>query len=119
MQTPDAMEFRLQALWAAVVRKAVHDYVRYRPGPGQADRVDVKRSRLFRSARDWLFRDDRDLWAVGTPGGEGPPGEEWGVSFPAVCMVMGLQVADVRRMARNTTKEDIDKQRGIEMGYDS
>ena len=77
-------------LYAALLTNALADYygVGSLPSP---DKTPEMRQRLYRKARDWIFSSNQGM------------GRQTGVTFLAVCEVLGLEPDCVRAALRNHT----------------
>ncbi len=84
-------------MWAAVVRRAVVDWVLYK------EHTTTKLRKLGQDADKWIFEDcdnsAKDL-----------------TSFLAVCDILGIEPSVIRGRIINLSEEDARKLRGMEFG---
>ena len=84
-------------MWAAVIRRAVVDWVLYR------EHSTTKLRKLGQDADRWLFEDDSDSATEIT-------------CFLAVCDILEIKPGVVRGRIKTLSEEDARKLRGMEFG---
>ena len=82
-------------LWAAVVRRAIVDWLLYKDHP------DPKQKKSGVNAGNWIF---------------GSTGDGSISTFESVCYMMGMSPEYIRSKIRSMTEEDARKLRGMEFG---
>ncbi len=81
----DSEDLRIRRLWAAVIRRAIIDWVIYKGSP------DIRKRRLFWDAHEWLFVEK---------------GREFH-TFEVLCRHLGVDPGYIRSTVKNMTKQDI------------
>jgi hypothetical protein len=97
VEAPDNADYRCKVLWAAVVRRAVSDWVLY------VGSDDIRKRRLFYDAHRWLFINAPDFYEI--------------TNFHTVCQELDLGSDVIREKVRRLTKQEIQALRGMEFGY--